>query len=131
MRVSELEGGELDYWVAQAEGLKKPNINYYPDTDTGTDRYFCSVVDESATKHFGQEYRKGFRPSKEWAIAGEIIDRENISVVFVKPHYIWDWAAGTGSGGQEFGNTALEAAMRAYVNKKFGDYVEDDVTGSD
>jgi hypothetical protein len=71
----------------------------------------------------------GFNPSKNWAQGGPIIERNRIGVV----DRVSCWVAGMivtsaqcPSGKAPFadGPTALVAAMRCYVQFKFGDEVE-------
>jgi len=118
MKVSELSGATLDFWVARAEGYTlKP-------CDTGY-RVFDAEDDILG--------RIGERPntttwlhwSSDWAQAGPIIEREGIcierrenddgSFSYRCPH----WSMRVWSSGY------LIAAMRAFVGKKFGEEVPD------
>ncbi|WP_261533069.1 DUF2591 domain-containing protein [Burkholderia multivorans] len=56
--------------------------------------------------------------SSLWAHGGPIIERERISIVEHPAH----WVADT-RGVREVGGSPLEAAMRAYVSREFGDEV--------
>lgn len=108
MKVSELEGAELDYWVAVAEGknatLKELLFNNFDCSECGAGL--------------------GFTPSTDWLNGGPIIERERIWlsddnqewIASCRPHI--DDAIHSGP-------TPLIAAMRAYVASKFGDTVED------
>jgi hypothetical protein len=107
MKVSELSGVGLDYWVAEAEGALRMT--------EGT-----------------MEFRLGgYSPSAKWREGGPIIERDQIAIV-----KFWDqsscpgWSAHVGLVGpkeiyEQTGSTPLEAAMRAYVASKFGDTVPD------
>ncbi|SOY56788.1 phage protein NinX family protein [Cupriavidus taiwanensis] len=106
MKVSELEGAALDYWVAKALGDREFRMRdgicetrFHPDFDF---------------------YR--FSPTITWHEGGRIIDRERIGVMPRNGGWA-AWPSGemdpTGAG-----KTALEAAMRAYVHSKFGAEVE-------
>ena len=99
MKVEELSGNLLDYWVGRAEGK--------------------TVEIRGGLCMFGDEW---FSPTKKWSQGGPIIEREEIQLV---PRANGEqWAAGidqcvTG------GDTVLIAAMRCYVASKFGDEVPD------
>lgn len=118
MKVSELIGIDLDYWVGKAE-----RENAFQITEDG--RRIC--VD-----YFGNVMYY----STDWAQGGPIIEREGIAVW--RGHGKWHgsipgdssypgdsgyidtddmWSKGSGP-------TPLIAAMRAYVASKFGEEVE-------
>ena len=104
MKVSELAGVQLDFWVAKAEGVE-------------------SSIDTQLK----------FTPSTDWAQGGPIIDREGIQVAPM-PAKGGTWCAvsigrlpnraGSANGAWVEGPTPLIAAMRAYVRAKFGPEVE-------
>jgi hypothetical protein len=116
MKVSYLEGALLDYWVAKAGGYSPmPHDGHW---FIGLDRY------------------EAYNPSANWALAGPIIEREKITLIHYgiedaedgNPweaairgdcHYI-DQYPGDAMGGP----TALIAAMRRYVESKYGDEVD-------
>lgn len=104
-KVSELEGALLDAAVAKAEG-------YVP---RGT---------------VGWNAPADYAPSRDWAHAGPIIERERISTVIGKnSNGQWEaWIGPVGysdlnEDGNAVGSTPLIAAMRAFVASKFGDVV--------
>ncbi len=111
MKVSELTGDTLDYWVARAEQKSG----------------FVSVVLFNCT--FDGVASKGIADySTDWAGAGPIIERERIAI-FSAGEY--GWAAfiqenpdcphvDTHAADEMCGPTPLIAAMRAYVASKFG-----------
>lgn len=115
LRVSELEGMRLDYWVGQADGI--PGLHLAS--------YGVVVVIESEHAKLGDLYR----PSVDWNTCGPIIERE---IYRLERHDEVQWEAsstGPNSRGRGFlGPTPLIAAMRAYVASKFGDEVPDDVS---
>jgi hypothetical protein len=113
--VSELEGAELDYAVAKAEGL--PGATIYHD-QSGS---WCAVA---APDTFSGEC--GFHPSTEWFAGGNIIEREGISIVANHAHQSGVWAACIETKGPTIltASTPLIAAMRAFVASKLGDVVE-------
>ncbi|MWA16524.1 phage protein NinX family protein [Burkholderia pseudomallei] len=91
MKVSELSGEALDYWVARAEGFK------------GQAAQFVAAA---------------YAYSSLWAHGGPVIERERISIVERGDHWFAD-----ARGGSETGGSPLEAAMRAFVAREFGDEV--------
>ena len=111
-KVSELEGAELDYWVARAEGepaiFEHDTCKYHYDDRNGT-------------------WEPGWFPSANWSQGGPIIERENIGSM--PPYGLRDgWNAAIDAGNAVFsmdGPTLLIAAMRCYVASKFGDEVNE------
>jgi hypothetical protein len=111
MKVAELSGAELDYWVARAEGqsaeIVRPNQSEV-----------ACVVNNSWN----------FAPSTDWDDGGPIIERERIRL---QPNAD-TWAAQIFADTRAliptygYGSTALEAAMRAYVASKYGNEVPDE-----
>jgi hypothetical protein len=102
VKVSELEGAELDYWVARAEGF----TNTFEDFKASSTSY-----------------------SLKWEYGGLIIEREKIASWFTQGQ--WEATYGDPvyaievRGPEGEGPTQLTAAMRAFVRKKFGKEVED------
>jgi hypothetical protein len=123
MKVSELSGDDLDYWVAKAEGLEAWRHEY-----RGT----------LVTSRSGTEFN--YAPSCRWEHGGEILARmiesgefcvwENSGIVVVSNHdpecvpckepHKWDIPEVRGEA-----TTMLTAAMRAYVASKYGNAVPD------
>ncbi|WP_206998868.1 phage protein NinX family protein [Trinickia mobilis] len=121
MRISELEGAWLDYWVARAAELPKPRVD---DGLCWVEEPPCDGDPESAVD-------AAFAPSTDWNEGGPIIDREGISIVKLDDC----WGAEKGAGNRietarmnigHTGATALIAAMRCYVGVRFGDEVPDE-----
>ncbi|ABO60555.1 DUF2591 domain-containing protein (plasmid) [Burkholderia vietnamiensis] len=101
MKVSEMSGASLNYWVARAEG-----------------------VDHAIATRDAMNYR----PSEVWSQGGPIIDRERITVNAWQDgsgEWTADVERATGPIAAYGGKTALIAAMRAYVASKFGEEVPD------
>ncbi|RQV20651.1 DUF2591 domain-containing protein [Burkholderia cenocepacia] len=133
MRVSDLTGAQLDYWVARADGCVAGAAKEGGRALDGT----CEPVVFTTSNGTLRVAKKGsvidWAPSTDWAQAGPIIEREGI---ILRPFsdgawgaaYEFDMDARGGvfymSGSQE-GATPLIAAMRAYVASKFGDEVDD------
>lgn len=118
MKVSELTGTALDYWVAKIEGL---------DIELGQDgKFHGSICD-----HTGEDWYH-FSPSTQWHFAGPIIEREGIAPapvagkIGISMWSAWLPFANTEPPKYMYGGTALEAAMRAYVASKFGEEVADE-----
>jgi hypothetical protein len=112
MKVSELKGPLLDYWVARAEG-KKARI----DGDK------CIVETEWEVDEYSGTFI-WYRPSFKWDIGGPIIERERMLLV---PRPDGGWSATTTSSDRGWGDTALEAAMRCFVASRFGVNVPDQI----
>jgi hypothetical protein len=123
MKVSELTGAQLDYWVAKAEGLNAVIERKFPQRfafNVGTAPECCWV---HGWKIAGEQL---FAPSEDWAQGGPIIERKKIDIIFGEnAWYVPQWCHGDVDGLIASGPTPLIAAMRAYVFSKFGDDVED------
>lgn len=124
MKVSELTGALLDYWVARANGDALPRIN-----NSGV----CGVVVECEDGQAGTK-RVDFCPSSDWSLAGQVIERERITLSAVRsPEQGGPDPGWCGIAGREdariymHGATPLIAAMRAFVASKFGAEVSDAV----
>ena len=119
MKVSELSGALLDYWVAKAEGKSAVIATREGYAPSSMDPLVCRVVGIA------------FTPSSTWQCGGPIIERERISVTAAlgtgwPPIPPWDgYVLLSDRKHGESGSTPLEAAMRAYVAHKLGDEVPD------
>lgn len=141
MKVSELSGALLDYWVARAELLPANEV----ELDGGT---VCRVY--LATEERGNELGLftdsfipgewvSYRPSEQWNSGGPIIDRERIATWHGENGWraIHPLAMPSGYSGEDFyiditegdgefsGESLLVAAMRSYVAAKFGTEAQD------
>lgn len=127
MKVAELEGHLLAEWVARANDWKVERDGDHPGAEL-----IC--WDDAGIPHSFGEY--GYRPDLKWEQGGPIIEREKIAIAHfsneldaTKPK---QWRAQIVDGEGYFtsldlmyeGDTALIAAMRAYVASKFGDTVD-------
>jgi hypothetical protein len=101
MKTSQLTGYLLDWAVAKCEGFKP---EYWDD-----DR-LC----------FTNDWGADFEPSCDWSQGGAIIQRQRISLLDQGGDC---WLATCGWK-EFFGDTQLEAAMRAYVAFTLGEEVE-------
>lgn len=119
MKVAELEGAQLDYWVARALGFPGPD-------DVPTELCGWEHIE-------GESFRKDWQPSQDWAQGGPIIEREGVTIYcsgnVISNSKWWAYinAAQTYDGldgdYEAIGPTPLIAAMRAYVASKFGDEI--------
>jgi hypothetical protein len=116
VKTGEAEGEVLNYLVAKAEGMlevihdtKSKELWYY-DKETGRDKHFW--------------------PSTDWALAGPIIEREGVCMMFSPKDARGAWYCVMGKNrflSPDFegsGPTALVAAMRCFVTSKLGNEVE-------
>jgi len=109
MKVQELTGTLLDYWVARVEETVLSRFPWRAEK---------MILPDGAT----------FAPSSSWAQGGPIIERERIGFMPVLHDGETCWmAAHPGFGSGFHGPTPLLAAMRAYVASKFGDEVPNEV----
>lgn len=109
MKVSELEGAELDYWVGKAEG--------YTPLWWG-DHWFI-LLDKN----------EAYRPSTYWSVGGPIIERECIELQCGDAVTGHTWHANIAiiancDEPSAVGPTPLIAAMRCFVASKFGETVD-------
>lgn len=111
VRVTDLEGALLDYWVAHAEGLTP-----YIETAQRSTVQVCYLPPDFAA---GNWYPVRYSPSSDWKDGGPIIERERINLQergnCWQAHYSVGWS--------EMGETPLIATMRARVAAKFGEEV--------
>lgn len=116
MKTSELEGDKLDYWVAKAMGGPRFDGPWHPSTDWEEggpiiERELISIV---ASKYVDRFERECVPPEERWTAS-----------VGPYSHYIDDSLPGFGGHGQ-VGPTPLIAAMRSYVESKYGEDVPEE-----
>jgi hypothetical protein len=84
MKVAELEGAQLDYWVAKAEGYEhglriKPAgqgpVSSYPATC-----FAPAMPDSEQLQGISSGTSDIYSPSTEWSQGGPIIERERIAM---------------------------------------------------
>ncbi|MCM5682530.1 DUF2591 domain-containing protein [Schlegelella sp. S2-27] len=120
MKVADLSGAELDYWVAKA--LAPSGDEVLPGL-----RYGPAIVHGECRTHPESPYSV-FSPSRSWAHGGPIIERELNAVERFRGDDM-AWIASYGDPEcprSETGPTPLIAAMRAFVAHKFGDEVPEE-----
>lgn len=119
MKVEELVGAKLDYWVAVANDLS-PQLHRAGKYPNGREVY-RDYVDAGT----GSIYE----PSVNWSQGGPIIEREKIKLEPIhklKGGEFLEWNAKAMPWQYAMeGPTALIAAMRAFVASKFGLEVDD------
>jgi hypothetical protein len=122
MKVAELEGPLLDYWVAKALGIPCKMVK--PGEKLGglkSTWEFCATLTEGS-----EDWYQPFYPSTVWAIGGPIIESLRISLepVIVDLWSAEKWTGEVGTREDKFavgcGSTILIAAMRCCVESKFG-----------
>ncbi|MGO4151481.1 phage protein NinX family protein [Cupriavidus sp. YAF13] len=126
MKVADLEGVMLDYWVGKAERIVPASLRIAQPQN----------VCEWREPHSGTWRR--WTPATKWAQGGPLIERERIT--FAQSGLRWSeekqdleaivpplYVAAIGRDGRIVGEgrglTHLVAAMRAYVASKFGEEV--------
>lgn len=120
MRVAELKGTLLDYWVARARGLNAQAI-------PGSLNKGLVLNDESVEFGFSP-----YEPSRDWSIAGPVLVSEKVSLLWFDPE--WKASKPTGAASVTYYDASpLVAAMRCIVASRFGKEVadEDGLTSSD
>lgn len=119
MRTATLEGAQLAQWVALA-------LEYMVKRDgCGASAELIVILPDGGVRSFGEH---GWRPDKDWAVAGPIIDHDKIALQWLGSDLGWfaGHCRGPGPGVADGrGPTALAAAMRAVVAGRFGAEVPD------
>lgn len=136
MKVSELQGALLDYWVAKAEGYELRHRNSKnmlingvritsPEYRSGwhvyKDNESVAVIPDPDSGKYG--FTVIYSPSTNWSQGGPIIEREGISTTPVGPSWL---ANGRWKDVLCGGDSLLQSAMRCFVASVYGDEVPDD-----
>ncbi len=114
-RVAELEGSELDAWVAKAAGV---------DAVMGRRGHMVTFY---ARDRDGLFDGRSYCPSSHWSDGGPIIERlRPLEITACHGNVGWYVRAQHApcDGDQFYGDTLLIAAMRSFVASKFGRTVE-------
>jgi hypothetical protein len=129
MKTSELTGAALDWAVAKAEG-KTPKIQCTSFRDAFIYRVYLGWSYEHSISGSIVEYR----PSKDWAEGGPIIEREGIELqcntsalqaaAYKNANPDWFACLKFKRADHWHGTTPLIAAMRCYVASKLGDDID-------
>ncbi|CAB3972314.1 MULTISPECIES: phage protein NinX family protein [Burkholderia] len=118
MKVSELEGVQLDYWTARADGCAAKIMQ-------PGERLNGVLLDKPTCVALTHGYTDWWQPFHVyWGSAGPIIEREKISITIADYGKAWG-ACMPKAGGMplSIGPTPLIAAMRAFVASKLGEEV--------
>jgi len=122
MKVDELEGARLDYWVARATGK-----GCWDWSDGAKVTFADWQKHHSLHTRFTSHSMEAFRPSADWAQGGPIIEREVIGFGTPISDLGYQAFLHKESGVVvAWGQTHLIAAMRVYVKSKFGDEAPDE-----
>lgn len=110
MKTSELQGAQLDHWVARAEGKTVEIIHGH-------------CVHPVARYHDEIQYEM-YKPSFDWAVGGPLIEKYEVDVDKIDAAWyaiaVYKVRA---RQAQASGTTPLQAICRAVVRAAFGDEV--------
>lgn len=112
--ISDLTLQELDYFVAQAEGIMFLRDTHGQVLEIGEDKQL--YIKTKDLRMFA------YQPTRHWRQGGPIIEKHNISLQKLGSR----WVADIGRDATATGSHMLSAAMRALVRLKFGDTVDVD-----
>lgn len=114
MKVSELTGDKLDYWVAKAQGWDK--------SFNKLGLYAVWVTE------YGDEPIHHYKPTTNWQQCGELIEKFNLNLLRLddgwKSGYVYSYADKDVMFAK--GSTPQEAICRAVVASIYGEEVSDD-----
>ena len=115
MKVSEMEGADLDYWVAKAIGAEVHQMAY----------------DYPIATYNG--YTGGWQFSRVWSEGGPLIEEYRVNLATIQDIDLPGWSASCQKSGymmgvtaEELGDTPLQAACRSIVASVYGDGVPDE-----
>ncbi len=132
MKLSELEGAQLDFWVAKLEG-HRPRINARNICQIQISRE--GVMTEPWDVGEGDNPKFGwidYSPRQHWSTGGPLIEKYGLMLMKIQyeegylldtPYWNAHWTNGHDSVHYRHkmsGPTPLIAAMRALVSSKFG-----------
>lgn len=127
MKTADLEGAQLDYWVAKAEGMDM----VLRETEGGLQPAF--EIDYEPAGQFSEVSEDNskmwlyFMPSRRWEHGGPFIEHYEMrsSCIVPQGETVKRWLYWTPATPLMSGKTPLEAAMRCRVYEEFGDTVPD------
>lgn len=135
MKVSELEGPELDYWVGMANGFKCKFSRFHPDYGERDDYETPKTWAMLPRDGYGPLIWYEYNPLTDWSQGGPISEREGISVevhcsengkpTSWKAGWKWPMSGICVNRRWQCGSTPLIAAMRCFVASKYGEEVPD------
>ena len=123
MKVSELIGEQLSYWVAKAQGWKTQQGGYMAGLNWVNEPPYC--VDEN-----GDFKSAKYRPDQDSAQAFELIEKFGIEVKPIQSRMDGSWYAhckyyDNYRNNSRVGSTPQEAICRAVVASVYGEEVSD------
>lgn len=141
MKVSELSGAELDYWVANADDLavsrykklKYPDDVYWVLSQDGINIiHYEEQRDNNSMNRRYDEYP--YSPSTNWQQGGPLIEKYEMTfgktIVMIDGRHVRYWARleqeRTDTTFEREGKTHLIAAMRCIVSSVYGEEVDDE-----
>ena len=130
MKVSELTGAVLDYWVARAENVPAEQLEIREIQRSSPPETHCVRKYRSIDPIIGPDLIL-VAPSSNWAHGGPIIEKQHIELTDERigeddKHSPWSaYCEGPQASTRFAGDKALIAAMRAYVASIYGDEVPD------
>lgn len=132
MKVSELTGAQLDYWVARAEGIAAEKMHY----DAENERY---VILRSVSG--GASYFQHRPYSSRWDWGGQLLEKHKLCLGEDQGRWecctadtdyessLWNMRR-TSDGIEAEGDSPLQAICRTVVMSKFGTDVDDGIRES-
>lgn len=118
MRVSEISGALLDYWVGRSVGLGEID-----GLRIAFGKCWCAEINDA--DQFIQD--QFYTPSTDWNEGGFIIQNARIAICFEDDKWHAELVHSALEDGRQLsfacGETPLIAAMRAYVCSRFGEEV--------
>ena len=138
VEVSKLSGAALDYTVAKCQGRTlvrypighEPGHGWWIWEETSSGRGGIELSESiylpigPRTKPKTRASGERYTPSTDWSQGGDIIEREDVSVMRVYKDWPHPWCADRNDQNFTNAETPLVAAMRAYVGCRLGDVVE-------
>lgn len=137
MKTCDLERFELSYWVAKAENYTIKDSAHDEGCHTVYDSNGCRVGDLPKANDYKGTVFGLYDPVTKWELAGPIIEREKITFWHYSERGIGPWHAQVSLQAEHLkdlgieeecrtvpGPTPLVAAMRAYIQSKYGNEVE-------
>lgn len=130
MKTSELEGSQLDYWVARARGIKTENIRIAPLIPGSNGNPICQVLTGYEDDPGAFSFRPA-RPSTNWLDGGPLLRQYGAGLVKVHDYGNEWWNSrvmleSTERLGIGEGPAPLIALCRAIVASAYGDDVPDE-----
>jgi hypothetical protein len=119
MKVSELKGAWLDYWVARSQGAGAAELEIRPVPRT--DDFMCVWTPEVMAP-------QAMRYTIDWDMCGRILDKYRVTIDhdgFIGPVMCSIFNAKNAQWWSVEGDNAREAVCRAVVMLHFGDSVVD------